>query len=490
MENLIVSTKKKFTMDKFFSQVKVVATDDIERVLNVSAKTIFGGAEISNGVLIVSGKSVVNVIYLNVEGRICSADAFYDFIQKQKFDSELGSLVLTDETIVESVDFSGNEVVCSLGYEPCVEGEYKYQMPSFENSDGELVTERNMIKNNKLICSPEDSFSVAEEFETNRNNVQILAENSKAVLDEISCTVDKVVIEGKVVCEIIAKDDTEIFVINREFEFRQEIAAEKIIPNMFASCNLSINNVKVTPEVRDDKTIIVSTFDIFAKCFVYEESSIDVVTDIFSLNSNLDVIYDYVEAHQFVNFETLNDSVLSQTNIAEIPDFDDIIGVYSPEAKLKTIEEKNDKFFVAGEISAFALYRSTSGTKKLNISHEVNFEIEKKENLELNDVNIRVMITSFKVKAGKELEVVFAVDYRAEYTQNVTTKYVKKYEVKTQKTADNYGVRVYITKSKQTLFEVAKILNIKPEVIEAQNVVDGEFELGQKIYVYSPINLA
>ena len=121
MENLIVSTKKKFTMDKFFSQVKVVATDDVEKVLNVSAKTIFSSAEVSNGVLVVSGKSVVNVIYLNVEGNVCSADGFYDFIQKQKFENELTDLILTDETIVENIDFSGNFsfTLFSNGKSPC-----------------------------------------------------------------------------------------------------------------------------------------------------------------------------------------------------------------------------------------------------------------------------------------------------------------------------------------------------------------------------------
>ena len=490
MENLIVSTKKKFTMDKFFSQVKIVLADDIEKVLNVSAKTIFSGAEISNGLLVVSGKSVVNVIYLNVEGLVCAADGFYDFIQKQKFDSELNDLILIDETIIEGVDFSGNEVVCSLGYEPEVEGVYKYQMPSFDESCDVLVTDKNTIKNNKLICSPEDTFSVAEEFETNRNNIQILTENSRVILDDISCTVDKIIVEGKVVSEIIAKEDVEVFVINKDFEFRQEIAAEGVIPSMLANSHNCLKNVKINPEVKDEKTIIVASFDVYVKCFVYEESNTDIVTDVFSLKNDLDVVYDYVESQQFINSEKFTDTSLSQTNIAEILDFDDIIGVYNPKIKIKTIEKKTDKIIVTSEVSAFALYKTTNGTNTIEVRHETGFEIEAKEGLSIGNIDLNAKINSFKVKAGKELEVVFNLDYNVCYVSCVTSRFVKKYEEKTQKSADDYGVRVYITKKGQTLFEVAKILNIKPEIIESQNVIDGAFEQGQRIYVYSPINLA
>ena len=89
MESLIISTKKKFTMDKFFLQTKVNASEDICKILKVTAKSIMSSVETSNGLLSVSGKSVVSVIYLNAEGVICSADCVAEFIQKQKFEEIL-----------------------------------------------------------------------------------------------------------------------------------------------------------------------------------------------------------------------------------------------------------------------------------------------------------------------------------------------------------------------------------------------------------------
>ena len=39
------------------------------------------------------------------------------------------------------------------------------------------------------------------------------------------------------------------------------------------------------------------------------------------------------------------------------------------------------------------------------------------------------------------------------------------------------------------LFDVAKSLNVRPETITSQNEVAEIFEQGEKIYIYSPVNL-
>jgi len=46
-----------------------------------------------------------------------------------------------------------------------------------------------------------------------------------------------------------------------------------------------------------------------------------------------------------------------------------------------------------------------------------------------------------------------------------------------------------VTRKGETLFDVAKVLNVRPETITSQNDVQDIFEQGEKIYIYSPINL-
>ena len=65
MENLVVSTKKKFTLDKFLSQVKVTLGSPVKKVLSVSSKTVVTSSECMNGFCMISGKINVGVIYLS-----------------------------------------------------------------------------------------------------------------------------------------------------------------------------------------------------------------------------------------------------------------------------------------------------------------------------------------------------------------------------------------------------------------------------------------
>ena len=47
-----------------------------------------------------------------------------------------------------------------------------------------------------------------------------------------------------------------------------------------------------------------------------------------------------------------------------------------------------------------------------------------------------------------------------------------------------------MTKEGEDIFDVARALCVKPEVIESQNeVVDGKFSGGTRVFVYSPINV-
>ena len=72
----------------------------------------------------------------------------------------------------------------------------------------------------------------------------------------------------------------------------------------------------------------------------------------------------------------------------------------------------------------------------------------------------------------------------------ISSRYVKAYEIVDQKNIDDAGIKVYITRNNQSVFDVAKALNVRPDVILKQNEVDDVFESGKKIYVYSPINLS
>ena len=126
----------------------------------------------------------------------------------------------------------------------------------------------------------------------------------------------------------------------------------------------------------------------------------------------------------------------------------------------------------------------------MDIIENIKFEIGIDGNKFIDQAFANLQIVSFKVKAGKEIEVVFKSNCHAFIATRSSAKFVKSYEVVSEKVTDESAIKVYIARAGQTIFEVAKALNVKPEIIASQNQVDDVFEAGQKVYVYSPINLA
>jgi len=489
MENLVVSTKKKFTLDKFLSQVKVTLGSPVKKVLSVSSKTVVTSSECMNGFCMISGKINVGVIYLSAENVVEHAENVFDFIEKQTASFDLSDTYAVDTNYVESMNFSSTEVICMIAHHVDVTGIYKYELSDVSSENNDLVLVKKDFTALRLVSTCTDNFVIAEECETNVKNMNILQTNGSIIPSEVTCLVDKVVIDGKLNAEIIYRDEEGVSSINKEFEFKQEISADGVVPNMLISSFTQVRNVTVTPEENEDKTNLVFAFDVFAKGYIFEENTYESVTDMFSLKNEIQTTYDYIEAKNYDSTSRASENVLSSTNVSELENFDDIIGVVEPKFEVTSLNQESDKVYVTGNVLATALYKSGEETRELPVCTEVRFEVEKDRAQFAENVNGFASVVSYKVKAGKELEATFKLEYSVDFYTLLSEQYIKSFEVKGEKPEQVSGIRVYVTRKGETLFDVAKVLNVRPETITSQNDVQDIFEQGEKIYIYSPINL-
>lgn len=490
MDNLVVSTNKKITMDKILSQVKVIASSGIKKILDTSVNSVVQNADCSNNVVSVGGKVLVKVVYLSNENAIESADTIYEFADKQKAEFSLTDCFAKDSVMIEGVSFSDNEIICMVSHIVEVFGVYKYEMPIILSAENDLVLSRKMFTSLKMVTSAEDTFVVAEEVDSNIQNVEILRSTASVVLSEVSCAVDKIILEGKVVSDVFYKTDESVGVFAHEFDFKQEISAENVVPNMISDAIVILKNITVTPEQSENKTTLVYAVDLVAKGYVFEETTYEVASDMFSLKNEIQTTYDYFETRNFVAQKTGEDTYLSQTDVSLVPNFDDVLTVTNASAKVLNIQKDNEKWVANVFVSAVSVCRVAESYESVYINGECIVDIDGEDLQNLRSVDVSAQIASFKVKAGKDLEVNFKLNYVAKFENEVSQKFIKSFEIKGEKESDFYGIKVYISKQGQTIFDVAKVLNVKPEIISAQNQVEDVFEQGQKIYVYSPVNLA
>ena len=143
MENLEVSTKKRFTLDKFLSQVKVSENSNVKKVLSATAKSVISSCESQNGYCSVSGKLSLNVIYLSDAGTVERATGSYDFIEKQSCSYEVKDAVGVDKCDVDSLNYSSSEIIVGVAHNVSVEGIFKYTLADISNLPEEFVVSKN-----------------------------------------------------------------------------------------------------------------------------------------------------------------------------------------------------------------------------------------------------------------------------------------------------------------------------------------------------------
>ncbi len=489
MENLVLNAKKKISLNRFITSIKISSQNEIKEVLDVNARTVLGQVEQANNVLTYSGRVVVNAICVGKDNQVFSADASVDFIEKQQVLVALSSMVASDNVMVNIDTFSSTEILCSITHNTDIYGVYSYEIADFVGENTAFVLNKKSFTSKAIITSQEDNFVVAEECESNIMNMQILSSKSEVISTECVASVDKVVVEGKIQTETIYYDGETVGTIVKEFEFKQEVSANAVLPNMSAEAIVIVKNTTVTDEVKQDKTNLVYALDVYAKIYVYDENNYEIATDMFSLDSEIQNTYDYLEVKNYVEPKKISDVVMSSTIVSNIPDFDDIIGVYMPKVTIKEIVEQDAKSIILAEVSAFALYKSGENIKRLDVIHETKFEVQKEAEEIADGAKIYAQISSFKVKAGKELEVAFKIEGSVDFSNMVSNSFVKSFEIKAEKPQSEGGIKVYVASKGETIFDVARVLSVRPETILEQNEVDGVFEQGEKIYVYSPINI-
>lgn len=490
MESLFVATEKKITMDKFFSQIKIVPEGSVKKILNAGAKVVVADAECQNNIVSLSGKVVAEIVYLSAENVVCRAENSLDFIEKQRADFSLSEVFAEDLVSVENVNFLGSDVVCSISHNVKLTGVYSYEIPKIENEEKEYVFNKKQLNLQKFVCACSDDFVVAEDVEKNLTNVEILQTSAKALVTNYAVENGKIVIDGKILSDVLILSNNEITSFAEEFDFKQEIAAEKALTDMSVNANVVLKNIMVTPEIKDEKTTFIFAVDLYAKAYVYETTSYELVSDMFSLKNEIEPTYDYIEANSALNSKNLTETVVIQSDVSQIEGFDDVFGVSLAQVKVLDVASEEGKVFVSAEVSATAFYKTLSDIGSFAVSKPVVIEIEKETTQEFESVSFAISVASFKVKAGKDLEVALNVRHTSKFVSKTSEQFIKSFETKQEKESSNFGIKVYVSKQGQTVFNVAKILNVTPDTILSQNQVDDVFESGQKIYVYSPVNLA
>ena len=230
MENIAINARKRFTMDKYFSQIKIVTPNNISKLFGVYVKSVVSSAELVNNFLMINGKIIANAVYLSDENKIENTETSLDFVEKQKIGFVMSDFVGDDELEIQSLSLSSSEIMCSVAHKTQITGIYRYLVGDAQKVESDLVLNKKTINCLDFKSANAENFVVVEEVETNLKDIKILNIDAHAILNSVISSVDKVVIDGRVKINALYQDESGFGEIVKEIEFKQDLSMKNALP--------------------------------------------------------------------------------------------------------------------------------------------------------------------------------------------------------------------------------------------------------------------
>lgn len=440
----------------------------ISSVLGCQAECKVFAVEAMKGEALISGKVCYKVIYLDDDGRVQGLDYFCDYNEKLSSDSVEAEMKLNAYPSVVELTSTVNDgeltltAVCDFVVRAITTREFK-SLTDMEG--GFLKTELsecvrlNQIKENvaELIGEEESGYNVEK----------VLLYETKALVEEVVKGEGVSVVKGIVNVETVLSTTDGIRGKSVSLPFSEEIECDGDL-----EVRVSVKSSRLV--LSGDENNSVLEFKVFLSISGYEVNVEEetLATDVFSLDNDLRYQVDYLPCKRFIGMVSRETPISGELDVG-------VSGriLASPVSRVNVARVKpiGNGAMVEGIVSAVVYYEN-DGVKGVEV--ELPFSI----NL---DCDVADYITAEGIANG--LTCGFSMD-RLRITANVVftlylyksfrLKWISNVEVGGEKERNQAGLSIFFADASDSLWDVAKAVNVSPDELLALNPDFNEVQEG------------
>jgi hypothetical protein len=480
------------------TQVKMKAAVELKtackQILSASAVCYVNGTERAESEVRVSGKVTTRVIYIDETGAFNSEEHTDTFTEKLTIEGFANVTSVTATAMVietDTPDTTGEKVDLTNIIDITVIGVVEKSMRYVSDVRGNGDCKREKMPVTILGNLIEERFVVDDRFDLDKSCEGILGVDVGAYIRDITMGEGKIVLKGSLCASVIGVKSGEtmsVFNSTHEFDFNKTVPVKTAGTDDLARGTVTVTNVVVRAENKTKPELVIEA-DLLFCGNITSVAPLEFVTDAICFDSGL----------QFTRASGDSAVVLPQVNVAVdiegntgmpngSPYIAKVLATAAPLINSINIIPADGKVTIEGVLCAQIIYECE---EKLIHSHSVQVPfatsvkadgVDKK-----HDVGVFVKPISCNIKArrGKEL----LVDARLGISLNASSKtaatLIGEIVKDVPKTEDESAIVIYLVSQRETLWDVAKRLNIPTSEIVRQNpfAADG-MKNGDRLFVY------
>ncbi len=483
-------------------ECKLPANDNTEvnKILCANAKAYISNVEVLDGEIGFNGFSSFLVIYESGEGATHSLDYSAEFKDKYKNSQiELGDVASITANVV---DVNTSNVAGSNDVKIVAVVEINIDLIKTAQTDvlvgvnsDEVFTQNEVVGFTSLASVENETFEITQDLEIRDSVSEILNVCNSVHLEAVTPNNGFLTVRGGVNSNVIYLTNAEtpqIRSYQTNFDFTQEISNSTVTTASAVHSLLSLlySDIKVTTSLATDRAVVSLVLPVNYVGFIFNNYEVDSVTDLFStaneLTTTTQSITSIVPQSSLYFNEKINGSVVVDENT---PFIDELLGNCCNHVVLASSYVTDETLVVEGIAYTTVLYLN----KETNTNHSIEVEIPFSLNLMTHGLNegsvplVEISLSDIltRCKRGREIEVNANVDVFADFYTEKAEAVISNVVVGEEKGEPDCVLSVYIAKPGDTLWSVAKYVNMSPDMLLEQNpTLELPLVGGERIIVY------
>ncbi len=501
--------------------------DNLEKEkLNVATKTKIGSVTLKNTatindvgnlkiakVLTASAKVVVdNITPLNAEVKfdgvveydllvVLENNEIVPLTQKSNFSHSFENSTITPDSLViicsnllecNNVSNTGDITYSTLTNFDIYIVKTNSDLTCAEKREDIFVKESEITYNSLLgkVC-----YDANVNFELQKDNKisKILYATNTAHIKSVIPSTDYFVASGDVIsCIVFQDEDGLIKSCTKETSFAEEVEFKGI--NKDSNIQARVITKEATIVENTDKNVFTFDIPIRIVAQIFTKNTLNCVVDAYSLQNEVNLTTTSFQDNEFFSTRSAEENILTNFTLNDsMQPIDKILAITPINISLANQIVKDGEILLEGLATINIIYYFEDDDSN-NILNSIDVEVPYSLSLSVPEIKESDDVSSFitlgdiniKNKRGKELEILAEAKINFDYVKENVSAITTELTLGDEKLPKDFAMELYLAKEGQTLWDIAKELNISTADLIKQNAnLTLPIKEGEKIVAYN-----
>lgn len=477
----VKKTRLNDVTQSFECSVKIDSSESIIKILAVNVCSGLPQTEALMGEANISGNALVAIVYLTESGLVGNATYCSPYsIKVQNSDITPNSQVLARVCNVESKVTALNNNTAQVQYEVNLKVYTlsKVEVPYLCQTTEDICTKNEEITYQSLSGTCRSNWIENIEVSVKEPVRQVISTTSDVHLISAEASEGFVTLCATLVSKITYVTDTEdqqIKTVYNKTEIKQEVECEYAKKGSLTDVVIDDNSCEVVTNVSDngEEVKLSITIPLDVVMALYTMDTIAVPCDLFSTNNVINSTtqsYENTISCEPISFDKKIEGSLVLSD--DEPRIDKLLAVNYSKAIITNEYIDNGTYNLSGVLTSNLIYFNDEESRPNSVDVEIPFVVSYQTDIEgdvMFDTEVSVCDVDVMVKKGRDVYVDAVLLVHSNICKTTQGAVISDIEISEQLPEKDCAIEIYFGKVGEKIWDIAKKLFIRPELIYKQN---------------------